>query len=303
MQPLSQTKRTIYLTLFTIAFVVLIPIIILYSIGYRLNDALGLVKTGGIYVQSDIADTIVYVDGELENETGLFLRNSFIQNLRPGTYGISVEKEGYRTWNKTIEVFANKVTEAHLFMVPERVVTTAVPHYLTATSTPARATVLPNPDYVALEKLFVKATSTVPAKPAVATTSTTSGQGPVTDPRTLKDGFEEYGDLYSWLEKGDVAIEWVGSPERVPFYFCSNGECRSRVTVSVDADIIGYEWYPGRNDAMIIATGEGVYAIETDDRSAPNVYELYRGANLGIRITDNGDVAVRLKDAFVVIED
>lgn len=309
MQPLSRNKRMTYLAVFTVLFVIAIPTLIAYSIGYRLGDAFSLVKTGGVYVYSEISGVSVYIDGELAKETGFLLRNSFIQNLKPDRYEIRVAKEGYREWVKTIRVYPNKVAEIHPFTLPTQLSLRLVSRYLdssgAATSTNQSIRRVLNPEYEEAAELFVTATTTVAAKPVTRPVTATSSSStlPVVDPRTLEPGFIKRDDLYAWLDKGAVVLEWTGSYDRTPYYFCDDGICRPRVTVSLDRPIKSFGWYSRRDDVLLVVTDRGVYATEVDDRSALNVYEIYEGTGLDARVSPSGDVVVKNGDSFFVVEE
>jgi hypothetical protein len=70
MRPLSKQTRTLMFILLSLVFVMGAPVLILYSTGYRLGDALSLIKTGGIFIHSNLAGTRVYVDGDFVENNG-----------------------------------------------------------------------------------------------------------------------------------------------------------------------------------------------------------------------------------------
>lgn len=311
MQPLSSGKRNLYFYGFVALFALVIPFLILYSEGYRFGTAFSLVKTGGIYLYSDIADTTVYVDGALKKETGLFLRNTFIQNLPPDSYTVRVEKNGYRSWEKYFDVSANMVTDAKVFMIREMLASTTVPQFIPASATAtttAGSRKIANPEYADLLKLVTVATTTKSATSTAVLQNQTSARPVATstteqvDQRRLKPAFVEYSDTYSWLDRGDVAIEWVGSYERTPFYFCIQGECMTKTVLSLSEDILEYAWLTGTTEAMVVRTASGIFVSEVDSRSAPNVYKIHDGPTKAVRVSSAGDIVVQLADAFVVYD-
>ena len=117
MRPLSVVKRRIYLGLSALAFLICIPILILYATGYRFGDAMNLIQTGGIFIAVPYSDSQVYIDGKLVKQSGVFQKNAFVQNLRPGEYSISVKKDTYTEWKKTLIVFPQTVTEGYPFLI------------------------------------------------------------------------------------------------------------------------------------------------------------------------------------------
>ena len=84
----------------------------LYARGYRLEK--GQVSANGLLVIKSAPDGAqVFVNGELKTATNANLA------LAPGTYDVSVQKEGYITWNKRMQIEEEIVTEttAHLFKI------------------------------------------------------------------------------------------------------------------------------------------------------------------------------------------
>ena len=104
------TKLRIILTLITIVVVIIFGTIFgLYAKGYRFDkDLLKFIPHGILVVESEPKAAQVYIDGEFETATDATIR------LAPGTYDISVQKEGFITWNKRITIEVEEVTEADI---------------------------------------------------------------------------------------------------------------------------------------------------------------------------------------------
>jgi len=84
----------------------------LYARGYRLNQKTLRIEPNGILViKSDPDGAQVFIDGEFKTATNATL------SLSPGTYDISIKKEGYIEWNKRLVIEREIVTEttAHIF--------------------------------------------------------------------------------------------------------------------------------------------------------------------------------------------
>ncbi len=122
MKPLSKKIRFFLVSFLAIIFIILAPIILAKSFGYhfnRIQDVLTLVKTGGIYVISNLSGVEVYVDNEYFKDSGLFLKNIKIQDLNPNReYQIVAQKIGYHDWRKTLPVYESLMTESRLLMLP-----------------------------------------------------------------------------------------------------------------------------------------------------------------------------------------
>jgi hypothetical protein len=298
-KPLSELRRRLYLMMSVLAFIALIPIILLYSEGYRLGDAFSLVETGGIYVRSDVADTSLYVNGALKKETGLLIRNSFIDDLRPGMYEIRVEKDGYRSWVKRVRVDENLVTDVNHLPVLTEIASTTVRRYLPATST--EATPVRDPRHAELVRLFASSTATTTPKAVVGKSPTSTASTTALDPRTLMPGFRDHRGIYAWIERGRVTMTWPGSYERTPYFFCQGKECIATSTLALPEEIVAFEWLPSQADGLVVVTESGAYVVDADVRSAPNVYPIVSGKNIKI-LVDGADIIFKIDDEFVVAE-
>ena len=87
-------------------------VVSLYARGYRLQKgSLKFSPNGLLVIKSDPDGAQVFVNGELKTATNANI------TLPPGTYDVSVQKEGYITWNKRLNIEKEIVTEssAHLF--------------------------------------------------------------------------------------------------------------------------------------------------------------------------------------------
>lgn len=78
-----------------------------YVRGYRFNtEEFRFIPNGLLVTKSDPDGAQVFIDGELKTATNA---NVF---LPPGTYDVSIRKEGYISWNKRLTVEKEIVTEA-----------------------------------------------------------------------------------------------------------------------------------------------------------------------------------------------
>ena len=115
---LTRSKRKVLFWSSVVIFIAMIPVAILYALGYRLDDAWSLKKTGGIYVSANITGSEIFLDNELQRRTNLLQNGIFIDNLSPGAYEILVLNQNYFPWKKKLEVRSQLVTEAHSFLIP-----------------------------------------------------------------------------------------------------------------------------------------------------------------------------------------
>jgi hypothetical protein len=57
-------------------------------------------------------DAGVYIDSKLIRKTAMFSNSALLENILPKKYEFKISKEGYYSWQKTLEVKESRVTEA-----------------------------------------------------------------------------------------------------------------------------------------------------------------------------------------------
>lgn len=304
MKPLSKKSRTISLIGLFILFIIIVPFLVFYASGYRFSfDDFGFSKTGGIFIHSDLSGTKIFLDEEFVEGNGLVFRNTLIQNLTSETiYKVRVEKDNYLPWYKDLIVYPNLVTEGRVLMIPIKIPFESIEATLssnllsTGTTTSSSTKPLPNPEYETIADLFTLSTTTqeglifeieTPFNNILPTTTITLGKGTVLLPDYIlklgipgietKEMLRDSGRMITWIENGDVNAMWAGNQQSTPFFFCDVRGCRDRILVSLDTDIEYYDFFPNRNDALIVKTGNHIFAVEIDDRSKQNPKTIYEG--------------------------
>ena len=109
------TKRSRTLLFFFLSLLVLIatPILIFYALGYRINwQTRTISQTGGLYLKTIPANATVFINDKKQKNTDFLFGTVLIDNLLPKSYDIRIEKEGYKSWNKRLEVQEKQVAEA-----------------------------------------------------------------------------------------------------------------------------------------------------------------------------------------------
>lgn len=256
MKPMSLKKRLVYRVLLTLFFVITVPILILYSSGYRVGDQLFLVKTGGMYIDTNKSGTEVYLDGELVREATIFKRGFFIQNLKPGTYDISVKKDEYSTWKKRVSVYPQKVSEMYSFVIPNEI------------------------EFEEIEETDFFATTT-------SETSKTLEFATTTNNIVLKNiSVKERGGLVLWQYENIIYSEWTKEEEIAPPYFCED-ECNLlRAVYGSPFPISYFDFYPDDNKLIVLLVGDTVFVSDIDNRSIQNVEKIYEGTDVDMRVNN-----------------
>jgi len=271
MQPLSRKRRTWYLLACFVIFIIMAPVIILYATGYRLGESFQITRTGGLYIASAYSGAQIYVDDIFIKETRLFQKNALIQNLKPGLYKVRVTKDGLYDWEKELRVFTETVTDAHSFMLPREItlieITPTIQDEENASSSIKK--VEKNPQYEIVLELF---------NPKNIASST--------EPKIL-------GKLSLENISGQIHAIWLGKEESRPTYFCLTEVCRDEVTLKTGGRVGSFDFFPGRDDLVVLALPSGIYVSEIDDRSKQNIQPIIEGSNLDFRIENN---SIYIKD-------
>ncbi len=115
---MNPQKRKIIFLLFAIIFLVVAPVVLFYSQGYRFNwQNFRLVQTGALYFQVIPREVNITVFSKEKNKvvaqtrTSFFFGTAYIANLIPGNYHLTVSQEGYHSWQKELLVEEKRITE------------------------------------------------------------------------------------------------------------------------------------------------------------------------------------------------
>lgn len=111
-------KNLVLISSFLIFFI-LSYLVILYAYGYQFDfKNLGWIKTGSLFIKTNLSDTQIFIDGQLNGNTS-FLSATFIEKyLLPGNYDIRIERDGFLPLSKNIEVKSGEVGQlAHIYLI------------------------------------------------------------------------------------------------------------------------------------------------------------------------------------------
>jgi hypothetical protein len=272
-QPLTRRKRKIYLIILAVLFILLVPIIILYSFGYRLDNLTNLIKTGGIYISAGDTGVSIILNGEPVKTTNILQRSYFIQNLRVKDYTLTVHKQDSWDWEKTVSVYPEKVTEVYPFMITKMPAISIITKNVSASATSTK-TVL-NPDYSAAVALFKKSPTIVPGKLAYK----------------IKNKIE------IWKEEKSIILNWTGNTTSYPYFFCTVDNCKQTLSMPFSNKINYFDFFPGRNDLLIVSLKSGVFVSEITESMKRNMEPIFYGENADFRI-QNGEIILKNRNNY-----
>lgn len=122
---MSKKARLILFLICLILFLIIAPLIVFYSLGYRiqwdpLTGGIKISRTGGLFLNVWPNQAEVYLDSELKKETDFFFGSALIENLLPQKYKIQVRRSGFHPWEKQLEIEEKKVTAAkNIILFPQ----------------------------------------------------------------------------------------------------------------------------------------------------------------------------------------
>lgn len=259
MTPKQQMKYII--GLFAV-FIVVIPVIILYSFGYRISDNFKIVKTGGLYISNTEGGASVYLNGKLKKSAGLIDRNILVQNIKPGNYTVNVGKDGYRKWEKYVRIQQQLVEVCFPLLVRNELKVVEIPKYRPVDKSDnskkgKRPKPVLNSEYTDVIELFKDA-----KKPK-------KGIFPAWNSREiaalkLSPMRKLNGKVFLSCEENRIFVRWTGKKEQLPFFI--NTMSKKQV-YAPEKTITAFEFYPKRNDAFLVRFDDGsLYGVEIDTR-------------------------------------
>jgi len=95
--------------IFIIIFLILAPVVVLYTAGYRYNFTKGRVqKTGILTISSNPRGAGINLNGQLVKQT----TPAKIEKILPGDYEIQLTLPGYHSWQKKLPIYENSTAFA-----------------------------------------------------------------------------------------------------------------------------------------------------------------------------------------------
>ncbi len=109
---MTKKIRLILFFLFTFLYLIIVPLLLFYSFGYRLDwKNKKIVGTGCLYLKVWPREATVLIDHKKNKKAGFFLNEIIIQGLPLKKYTITVKNEDYFPWEKTLEILPKVITK------------------------------------------------------------------------------------------------------------------------------------------------------------------------------------------------
>lgn len=255
LKPLPHIHRRIVFICAVVLFALLVPVLVMYAIGYRFDPSSQVVNlkgVGGMYVSSQADGVTMYINDELVENMRLFRSAAYIQNLDEGVHQIHVQGPGVQTWTKQLPVFAHFVTEADSFNVPLVPQVRLIPQWINSggstvlvqeatsslftfashtspyivSTTTSTSTLIQNIEHLYVEELFASSSALRNELSRIQQIREgarfTFGSTPMQPAASSTATTTVQRDDIRLFEKGgEVYAQWIGGTNKdVPYYFC-----------------------------------------------------------------------------------
>ena len=257
-----------------LAFLIVIPFLLLYSLGFRWDSTFHFYKTGGLYLSSPVTGSKIFVNNKEKKQTNIFQGSLFLQGLKPSKYSVLITKDDYWPWLKTLTVKEQMVIEARAILMPKE----------------SRGEVVFWGNYSPLKisKYYeIMANLKTLEKPTYS--------------RLTINQKEEI-----WWNPKDNKVfgKWLGDKESLPYFFCDDTSCRDEILIFNSlSPIRNIDFYPKRKDAIIVAVQNGIYAVEIDGRGGRNIQPIYKGKEpIFTTYKNEGSIYVLEEDKLIEIK-
>ena len=288
-------KKKARLIIFTLIFIIVSPIVVLYAKGDIFTNGWSILSTGGIYVTKAPSGSEIFLNSKPYDTTSFFKRDILIKNLREGIYDIKVQKEGYNSWTEKIKVIDNLVTDAHIFILPKDVELREISKYINIETGSGKSTSTikkKNQEYTDITNIF---TTVPPIVKKITSTSTDFKSNFGTKNAPIMDS-----KIGLWQENNIIFSKWFGGDDSAPKYFCDETDCIKTIKVfTSELKIKRIDFLPQYDGVVLVALADQIFAIQIEKYINKIPQIIYRGTNPDFRVIDDG---IYIKDKDFIAE-
>lgn len=256
----DRIKRAIAFYACVALFCALLPIVLSYALGYKIDyHGLRIYKTGILYVESLPAGASIYLSGKMLGD----VTPAQIEELRPGIYKVEVRRDGFYPWEKEIVVRPNMVTRA------DRIVLFPIAQEMKVVSERAIADfAVAGNGYIYYMKKSGLFRSQMDGANMTRLASYASWPAGIAGKK-----FSPEGDKFLYFTRWMIGVVYLAVPDK-PFGQAPAGARVEEVFASSDP-IMDVFWYPGYS-YVIAVTDKEIKAVELGRGAAGNSVSLYK---------------------------
>ena len=162
-------------------------------------------------------------------------------SLPIGTQEVGIDRDGYWPWVKTISL---NTGDEYIFAP-----------FIVSRAALAEGVRTSDPNFTTIRSLFVSESIPNPTNPLVSS--------------------DELSRI--WLDGEEIIFAWDGPATTTPQFLCTPGCVAQQVITQVATAPRSLTFLPDRNDVIVLATLDGVFALEVDSRGIQNFQRIYKG--------------------------
>ncbi len=119
-RPMTRTTRRILFYCAILLFIGISYIVLVYAQGYQYSFSQGkFIRSGALYLNVNTSANVL-INGKLKTSTSLLGNSASVGGLLPGTYTVSVQKDGWSVWQKKFTIVAGFVEDFnHVMLLPQ----------------------------------------------------------------------------------------------------------------------------------------------------------------------------------------
>lgn len=244
-----------------ITALVFLIIVTLYAMGFRLGTY-GFGRASNVEILNLPGDTEVFVD----NESRGLKEGSFRLTLSPGYHSIILSKQLH--WPYIENILIGKVKNdltLNPFLLPQN------PSGVLIGSG--------DPEFTAINSLFSIGTLPSAENPLISSDNNVS----------------------VYLSGGVVIAKWIGEEANTPSMFCTENVCSEKVIFNPITEVRNIGFFKDRNDVLIIAMQDGIFALELDPSEVQNLQPILEGNSPDFRLSDDGKLYAKDENTLMLI--
>ncbi len=253
------------LVVFTVGAFTLVK---LYELGYRFTFSHGVTRPSFIAISPFTQGTTFFLDGEPvtdANAVHAVIDGDIITITVPaGLHDVVFARNKYSPWEKTLDIESGE----HITVGPFNIPATTNGVLLKPTDAEYRNAV----------------------QLLAAGAKTPSEQSPVSSRDNTIEAFVRGQSLIAHVKSGTP-----------PQSFCDTSCESEKEVVALQAEVRGLAFLPGRNDVLLMAVQDGIFAIELDTRGIQNFQVLYRGIRPTFAVSPEGLIYIKEGDSIFKI--
>jgi hypothetical protein len=108
-----QKKRYIVIGILVFCFLATAPLIVFYSLGWRMDFRTFRISQPGIFYFKTFPNSVqISINGKMKKKTDFFFGSAIVENLSPAKYDVELAKDGFFSWKKKLQINKGEATEA-----------------------------------------------------------------------------------------------------------------------------------------------------------------------------------------------